>query len=103
MALSALSFIAVAGPGFIAGVINGTVGGGSLLTYPVLVAAGLPPVTAAATNTTGLATGNLFAVGPHVGSGIVNFREWRSAASVTAIGALLGGFALIFLPENDHF
>jgi uncharacterized membrane protein YfcA len=30
----------------------------------------------------------------------VNFREWRSAAAVTAIGALLGGLALILLPEK---
>ncbi|MEY4348393.1 MAG: hypothetical protein RIS43_812 [Actinomycetota bacterium] len=86
--------------GFVAGVINGTVGGGSLLTYPFLVAIGVPPVYAAATNTTGLSTGNLTALFPHLKSDLVDFRAWRNHALATAAGAIIGGSLLIALPER---
>jgi uncharacterized membrane protein YfcA len=43
--------------GVIAGTINTVVGSGSLVTYPMLVLAGLAPVTANLTNTVGLAPG----------------------------------------------
>ncbi len=93
-----LLFLAIIG--LVAGVINGTVGGGSLLTYPFLVAIGVPPVFAAATNTTGLSTGNLFALFPHVKSDLVDFRHWRKHAAATATGAIVGGVLLIALPEK---
>ncbi|MEY4323689.1 MAG: hypothetical protein RL410_1470 [Actinomycetota bacterium] len=86
--------------GFVAGIINGTVGGGSLLTYPFLVAIGVPPVYAAATNTTGLSTGNVAALLPHIKTDLVDFRHWRRHAAATATGAIIGGSLLIALPER---
>lgn len=86
--------------GLLAGVINGTVGGGSLLTYPLLVAAGLPPVLAAATNTTGLAPGNAAALIPHRRGQTVDLRAWLPHAAAHAGGALIGGTLLIALPER---
>jgi hypothetical protein len=47
--------------GFAAGVISAIVGGAGLITFPALLATGLPPVTAAATNTVALLPGNLIA------------------------------------------
>ena len=38
--------VAVAPAGFAAGWINAVVGSGTLVTFPVLLAVGLPPVTA---------------------------------------------------------
>lgn len=86
--------------GVIAGVINGTVGGGSLLTYPLLVAIGVPPVYAAATNTTGLSSGNLAAVIPHYRAKTLDFGPWKHHALATASGAVIGGSLLIALPHR---
>ncbi|WP_241550214.1 TSUP family transporter [Acidithiobacillus sulfuriphilus] len=44
-----------------AGVINVLAGGGSLLTLPVLILAGLNPITANGTNRIGILLGNLTA------------------------------------------
>ena len=51
--------LAVAAAGFAAGGINAVVGSGTLVTFPVLLAVGLPPVTATVTNSLGLVSGNL--------------------------------------------
>lgn len=84
----------------IAGIINGTVGGGSLLTYPILLSFGISPVYAAATNSTGLSTGNGAALIPHRDAQVVAFRPWTNHAIITACGAIVGGLALILLPEK---
>lgn len=96
--LQQLCVIAVGG--LVAGLVNGTVGGGSLLTYAVLSFMGTPPVIAAATNTTGLSTGNAAALIPHLDGTTVNLREWSQHALWTATGTLCGGLALILLPEK---
>ncbi len=41
----------------VAGVVNAIAGGGSLISFPVLLAAGLPPVTASMTNTIAMCPG----------------------------------------------
>ncbi len=44
--------------GLVAGTINTIVGAGTLVTFPVLLAVGLPPVTANVSNTVGLVPGS---------------------------------------------
>src|SRR4051812_50034599 len=51
--------LAVAAAGFAAGGINAVVGSGTLVSFPVLLAVGLPPVTATVSNSLGLVAGNL--------------------------------------------
>ena len=52
--------VAVAGAaGFVAGGVNALAGGGTLLSFPVLVALGLPAVSANVTNTVALSPGYL--------------------------------------------
>ena len=55
------------GAALFAGAINSVAGGGTLISFPILVALGLPPVIANATNTVGIWPGS-------VGS-ILGFRE----------------------------
>src|SRR6202000_537100 len=50
--------IAVFGAGVAAGGINGIVGSGSLITFPTLLAFGVPAVTANVSNNVGLAPGH---------------------------------------------
>src|SRR4051812_50145523 len=51
--------LAVAAAGFAAGGINSVVGAGTLVSFPVLLAVGLPPVPATISNSLGLILGNL--------------------------------------------
>lgn len=50
---------AVAAAGLAAGCVNALAGGGSLISFPALIAAGLPPLLANVTNTVALAPGYL--------------------------------------------
>lgn len=86
--------------GLVAGLINGVVGGASLMTFPVLVATGLAPVQAAVTNTVGIGGANVFALIPHRKSMRWAFAAWRRAAIITGIGAAFGAFLLLALPER---
>ncbi len=47
------------GAAFLAGAINSVAGGGTLVSFPILVALGLPPIIANATNTVGIWPGSL--------------------------------------------
>jgi len=52
-------FALAAGAALIAGAVNAIAGGGSLITFPALVAGGLSPVTASVTNTIAMCPGYL--------------------------------------------
>jgi uncharacterized membrane protein YfcA len=90
--------VAVALAGLAAGSINAVVGSGTLVTFPVLLAVGLPPVTATITNSLGLVPGNL--------TGAIGYRrELRGQRSLlvrlfpaSVLGALTGAFLLLHLP-----
>lgn len=83
-----------------AGIINTVVGSGTLITFPVLLWAGLPPVAANVANNIGLAPGSL--------SGAVGYRGELSGSRGRILrysfAALLGGVAgavlLIVLPPG---
>jgi uncharacterized membrane protein YfcA len=92
--------VAVAAAGFAAGGINAVVGSGTLVTFPVLLAVGLPPVTATVTNSLGLVSGNL--------AGSIGYRrELRGQRGLllrllpaSVLGALTGAFLLLNLPAS---
>ncbi|MFW3172771.1 sulfite exporter TauE/SafE family protein [Geodermatophilus sp. CPCC 206100] len=92
--------VAVAAAGLAAGGINAVVGSGTLVTFPVLLAVGLPPVTATVTNSLGLVPGNL--------TGSIGYRrELRGQRGLllrllpaSVLGALTGAFLLLHLPAS---
>ncbi|WP_099243578.1 sulfite exporter TauE/SafE family protein [Mycobacterium sp. shizuoka-1] len=98
MSVSHMIVIALAGMG--AGAINALVGSGTLITFPTLVALGFPPVTATMSNAIGLVAGGV--------SGTWGYRKelggqwsrlrWQIPASL--IGAAIGAFLLLHLPEK---
>ena len=83
-----------------AGVLSSTVGVASLLSFPVLVALGLPPVVANVSNTLGMIPGGL--------GGVVGYRdEVREAGPIAkviiivcALGAVAGAALLLGLPPG---
>ena len=86
--------------GFLAGTVNAIAGGGSLISFPALMAAGLSPVAANVTNAVALLPGYL--------GGSVGYRRelqgQRSRAQLlamtTALGGLLGAILIVLGPED---
>jgi uncharacterized membrane protein YfcA len=83
-----------------AGTINTIVGSGTLLTFPVLLAVGLPPVTANVSNTLGLVPGSI--------SGGYGYRRELAGqrdrlirlGTASLFGGTLGAVLLLILPAD---
>ena len=86
--------------GVLAGVVNAVVGSGTLLTFPVLVALGVPPVVANATNATGLVPGGFSAVWPYRDDVRARWKRLWPLALVSFIFALFGALLVILLPPS---
>lgn len=91
---------ALAGAGVVAGTVNTIAGAGSLLTFPALLAAGLPPLSANVTNCLGMVPGGI--------SGAYGMRDQLQGQRATvlrwclwaAVGSLLGAGLLLALPSS---
>ena len=83
-----------------AGLINALAGGGTLITFPVLLALGLPPVSANVTNTVALCPGYLG--GMMAQSSDLNNQKRRLwiALPAAVIGGLTGGVLLLNTGEK---
>lgn len=98
--MTLLEQLAVLAAGVAAGTINTVVGSGTLITFPVLLAFGLPPVTANVSNTIGLVPGSI--------SGVIGYRRelagQRARLARLGVASLLGGITgavlLLRLPEG---
>lgn len=98
--MTGLEAVAVVLAGVFAGGINTVVGSGTLVTFPVLLAVGYPPVVANVSNGIGLVPGSV--------SGAIGYRGELSGqvARLTRLGvaAMLGGVAgavlLLLLPAS---
>ncbi|MBS4101611.1 sulfite exporter TauE/SafE family protein [Tsukamurella paurometabola] len=93
-----LLIVLAAGVG--AGFINSLVGSGTLITFPTLVAFGVPPVTATISNAIGLVAGGVSGTWGYRRelSGQLDRLRWQMPASVA--GAIVGAFLLLHLPET---
>lgn len=87
--------------GVIAGIINVVAGAGTLITFPTLLALGIPPVSANVSNTVGLVPASV--------TGAIGYRrelagQWRAVvtmAAFSAVGGIVGGVLLLSLPESS--
>lgn len=100
LSLTAPDAALIAAAGFVAGSINAVAGGGSLISFPALMAVGLPPLSANVTNSVGMAPGYL--------GGTVGYRRElasqhhriRSLVPVAALGGIAGSIALLTTPPT---
>lgn len=98
--MTPLHALAVFSAGIAAGTINTVVGSGTLITFPLLLAFGYPPVTANVTNAVGLVPGSA--------AGAVGYRrELRGQRGravplliASAAGAAIGAALLLTLPAS---
>ncbi len=85
---------------FIAGLVDSIAGGGGLITLPVLVLAGAPPVTAIATNKVQGVFGAGIAAYAYARGGHVDLRKQIKPALVAFIAAVLGALLTSRLPTD---
>lgn len=86
---------------FAAGAVNAIAGGGSLITFPVLLASGLPAVTASMTNTVAMCPG-------YFGAVIAQRRDLAGQGSrairlvpLSLAGSLVGAWILLHTTEKS--
>ena len=98
--MSPFEIVAILLAGVAAGTINTVVGSGTLITFPTLLAFGIPPVTANVSNTVGLAPGSL--------SGAIGYRAELTGqrarlvrlGSASLVGGVVGALLLLVLPSS---
>ncbi|MFC4124222.1 sulfite exporter TauE/SafE family protein [Nocardia rhizosphaerae] len=92
--------LAVLVAGIAAGGINTIVGSGTLITFPALLAFGLPPVTANVSNTIGLVPGSI--------SGVIGYRRELAGqrsrllqlGTASLLGGITGAILLLTMPAE---
>jgi uncharacterized protein len=98
--VSWLELLALFGAGTAAGLINTVVGAGTLITFPTLLAMGVPPVVANVSNTIGLAPGSLSGA-LSMRSELTGQRERVVRLGVASlIGGVVGAALLLGLPSS---
>ena len=93
--------LAVLGAGFGAGFVMTAVGAGSLVSFPILLGVGIPPLVANVSNNVGLVPGGA--------SGSFGYRRELAGrralvlrvAATSALGALVGAALLLTLPSTS--
>ncbi len=79
---------------FVAGMIDAIAGGGGLLTIPALMAVGVPPVAALATNKLQSTFGTGGAVFAFARKGHIDLRRFALPAAAAFAGSAGGAFAV---------
>ena len=94
------SLLALFVSGLVAGVINVIAGGGSFLTLPVLIFAGLPPTVANATNRVGILIQNVGAVWGFHRHRKLDWHWTALTAGPASMGALLGTWLALEISDE---
>jgi uncharacterized membrane protein YfcA len=91
----------VAGAGFLGGAVNAVAGGGTLITFPALLAAGLPASLANTTSSVGLVAG-------YAGGSVAYRRELvgqkergRGLVIAGVLGGIVGAILLLLTPGDS--
>jgi uncharacterized protein len=86
--------------GMIAGAINSVAGGGSLISFPSIVASGVPAVLANATNSAAMWPGSLSSAWAYSRKIKPDLSLVLTLVVPSAVGALLGAVALVVTPPE---
>jgi uncharacterized membrane protein YfcA len=95
------NYVLISLAGLLAGGVNAVAGGGTLISFPALLAVGVPPVAANITSSVGLVSG-------YLGSAVGYRRElsdqrgrMRSLAIVAMLGGAVGAVVLLVTPADS--
>lgn len=100
MTIDVIDLILVALAAVAGGAVNALAGGGTLITFPMLVAVGIPPVAANVTNTVALCPG-------YLGATFAQMKDLRGQEGrlrlllwVSVLGGIIGGVLLVYTNER---
>jgi uncharacterized membrane protein YfcA len=94
-----LDLLALFGAGGLAGLINTVVGSGTLITFPTLLALGVPPVIANVSNTVGLSPGSLSGALATRGDLSGERQRVLGLGAASLLGGIVGALLLLWLPS----
>jgi uncharacterized protein len=98
--MEALTAVFLVATGFLGGIITAVVGGSSIICFPAMLAAGLPPVVASASNTVAVVPASLIAAYSDTGRKPTWSTEVLGLALVGFVGSALGAMLLVALPST---
>jgi uncharacterized protein len=98
--LSGLDFVLVGFAAMVAGSINAIAGGGTLITFPMLLAVGVPPIVANVTNTVALCPGFLGGILAQRKDLSGQGRRFWIFLSASAMGGVVGSILLLLTGER---
>lgn len=98
--LSGPEFLLLGIAAIVAGAINALAGGGTLITFPMLLAMGLPPIAANVTNTIALCPGFMGGILAQLRDLSGQRRRFWVFLTSSAIGGLLGSILLLLTGER---
>ncbi len=98
--LNGFEFVLVAAAAVGAGMVNALAGGGSLITFPTLLAVGVPPVAANVTNTVALCPGYFGATLAQAKDLQGQKGRMRLLLPASVVGGVLGGILLLKTTEE---
>jgi uncharacterized protein len=101
ISFSALHVVLLVLAGMGAGIANGVAGGGSLISFPLLLALGFPPLTANITNTVGIWPGYLGSAAGFRKEIAGQGRRFARLSPVAGIGAVAGAILLLTTSSAD--
>lgn len=84
----------------VAAVMNSVVGAGTIVTFPVLVLLGMPPVEAIVANVIGIVPGTLAGTWSYRSTLVGRGRTVRRLIISSTLGGILGAFLLVLLPPG---
>lgn len=84
----------------VAAVMNSVVGAGTIVTFPVLVLLGMPPVEAIVANVIGIVPGTLAGTWSYRSTLVGRGQTVRRLIISSTLGGILGAFLLVLLPPG---
>jgi uncharacterized membrane protein YfcA len=98
--MSGLDFVLIGFAAVAAGGINALAGGGTLITFPTLLAMGVPPITANVTNTVALCPGFVGGILGQLKDLVGQRRRFWSFLGASAAGGIIGSILLLRTGER---
>ena len=95
-----LEYIVIFAVGILVGGINGIAGGASVISYPVLLATGMSPVSAAISNALGVTPANFFALISTRHQMRTYIEQYKKLILISIIGSTTGAILLLNVPPG---
>jgi uncharacterized protein len=98
--LTGLDFVLVGFAAVAAGAINALAGGGTLITFPILLSIGVPPIAANVTNTVALCPGFMGGILAQIKDLSGQRRRFWIFLTASAVGGVIGSILLLSTGEK---